>query len=783
MDYTSSQTVYPVLPLKHAVLFPDILMPVAVGRPQSVAAVEAAQASDNQKLIVAVQRDADKTVASLDDLYPVATVAIVTRVLQRQDHVLQVFLHGQERVSLTPVPGGGAYLQAVATPLPKLESESEEAIALFRNIRELVAKAVQQLGGVPEEMAPLLMQAEKPATLAYLVATMLNLETEQAVDLLGAESLLTLLRQVHERLAQEVHILELRQKIAGDAKSELDKTQREYILRQQLKQIKKELGEDSEQDEVELLRQQLQETELPDEIRTELDRELDRLQRLNPAAPDYQVLRSYLEFALELPWSAKTTDHLDLGQAQDILNADHFGLDDVKDRIIEHLAVMALKPDATSPILCLVGPPGVGKTSLGQSIARALGRRFERFSLGGVHDEAELRGHRRTYVGALPGRILQAVRRAGVSNPVLMLDEVDKLGRDFRGDPASALLEILDPAQNHTFRDHYLDLPFDLSHTLFLCTANTLETIPVPLLDRMEILHLPGYSEEEKLKIAQQYLVPRQIEQTGLTSEQLPLAEATLRRIISHYTREAGVRQLERTIGRVAQKIARKVAMREAVSGHLEPEDLEDLLGPEMYRVEAVRQHPPAGVVAGLAVTPTGGDVLYVEAQMLPGGKGLTLTGQLGDVMRESAEIARNLLWAEAARYGIKVQRFDENGLHIHVPAGATPKDGPSAGIAMATALTSLLTNKPVRDDTAMTGEITLSGLVLPVGGIKEKVLAARRAGLTRVILPKANAKDLRKLPSEVSEEMEFVFVECFNEVIDDAIPQLELTFYSEIAV
>jgi ATP-dependent Lon protease len=758
-------------------------MPVAVGRPQSVAAVEAAQASDNQKLIVAVQRDADKTVASLDDLYPVATVAIVTRVLQRQDHVLQVFLHGEERVSLTPVPGGGAYLQAVATPLPKLESESEEAIALFRNIRELVAKAVQQLGGVPEEMAPLLMQAEKPATLAYLVATMLNLETEQAVDLLGAESLLTLLRQVHERLAQEVHILELRQKIAGDAKSELDKTQREYILRQQLKQIKKELGEDSEQDEVELLRQQLQETELPDEIRTELDRELDRLQRLNPAAPDYQVLRSYLEFALELPWSAKTTDHLDLGQAQDILNADHFGLDDVKDRIIEHLAVMALKPDATSPILCLVGPPGVGKTSLGQSIARALGRRFERFSLGGVHDEAELRGHRRTYVGALPGRILQAVRRAGVSNPVLMLDEVDKLGRDFRGDPASALLEILDPAQNHTFRDHYLDLPFDLSHTLFLCTANTLETIPVPLLDRMEILHLPGYSEEEKLKIAQQYLVPRQIEQTGLTSEQLPLAEATLRRIISHYTREAGVRQLERTIGRVAQKIARKVAMREAVSGHLEPEDLEDLLGPEMYRVEAVRQHPPAGVVAGLAVTPTGGDVLYVEAQMLPGGKGLTLTGQLGDVMRESAEIARNLLWAEAARYGIKVQRFDENGLHIHVPAGATPKDGPSAGIAMATALTSLLTNKPVRDDTAMTGEITLSGLVLPVGGIKEKVLAARRAGLTRVILPKANAKDLRKLPSEVSEEMEFVFVECFNEVIDDAIPQLELTFYAEIAV
>ncbi|MDH3601400.1 MAG: endopeptidase La [Candidatus Tectomicrobia bacterium] len=783
MDYTSSQAVYPVLPLKHAVLFPDILMPVAVGRPQSVAAVEAAQASENQKLIVAAQRDPDKPVSGLDDLYPVATVAIVTRVLQRQDNVLQVFLQGQERVSLSPAPTGDAYLQVNATPLPKLESTSEESIALFRNIRELVAKAVQQLGGVPEEMAPLLMHAEKPATLAYLVATMLNLELEEAINLLKAESLLDLLRQVHQRLAQEVHILELRQKIAGDAKSELDKTQREYVLRQQLKQIQKELGEDAEQDEVELLRQQLQETELPDEIRVELERELDRLQRLNPAAPDYQVLRSYLEFALELPWSDKTTDQLDLAHAQDILNEDHFGLDDVKDRIIEHLAVMALKPDATSPILCLVGPPGVGKTSLGQSVARALGRRFERFSLGGVHDEAELRGHRRTYVGALPGRILQAVRRAGVSNPVLMLDEVDKLGRDFRGDPASALLEILDPAQNHTFRDHYLDLPFDLSHTLFLCTANTLETIPGPLLDRMEILNLPGYSEEEKLKIAQQYLMPRRIEQTGLTSEQLPLAEATLRRMISHYTREAGVRQLERTIGRIAQKIARKVAVKEALPSQLEPEDLEDLLGPEMYLVESVRKHPPAGVVAGLAVTPTGGDVLYVEAQLLPGGKGLTLTGQLGDVMRESAEIARNLLWAEASRFGIKVQRFDKNGLHIHVPAGATPKDGPSAGIAMATALTSLLTNKPVRDDTAMTGEITLSGLVLPVGGVKEKVLAARRAGLTRVILPKANAKDLRKLPAEVSEEMEFVFVERFNEVIDDAIPQLELTFYSEIAV
>jgi ATP-dependent Lon protease len=500
-------------------------------------------------------------------------------------------------------------------------------------------------------------------------------------------------------------------------------------------------------------------------------------------SPDHQVLRSYLEFALELPWLKSTTDQLDLVHAQTIMNEDHYGLEEVKDRIIEHLAVMKLKPDASSPILCLVGPPGVGKTSLGQSIARALGRRFERFSLGGVHDEAELRGHRRTYIGALPGRILQAVRRAGVSNPVVMLDEVDKLGRDFRGDPASALLEILDPAQNYTFRDHYLDLPFDLSNVFFVCTANSLETIPGPLLDRMEILSLSGYSEEEKLAIAQQYLVPRQRENTGLSETQFPLTESALQRMISHYTREAGVRQLERTIGRVAQKIARKVAMDESLPNQVEPEELEDLLGPEIYRVEAARQKLPAGVVAGLAVTPTGGDVLYIEAQRLPGGKGLSMTGQLGDVMRESAEIARNLLWGEASRFGIKTQYFDENGLHIHVPAGATPKDGPSAGIAMATALTSLLTQKPMRDDTAMTGEITLSGLVLPVGGIKEKVLAAQRAGLTRVILPKANAKDLRKLPAAVSEAMEFVFVERFDEVAREAIPNLSATYFTEIPV
>jgi ATP-dependent Lon protease len=768
---------YPVLPLKSTVLFPHILMPVTVGRPQSVAAAEAALALEDKMLVAAVQRDPQTQTPGLSDLYPTATLAIIKRVIQRQHNVLQLLLQGVERVELQQVIDTTPYLHVTVTPLPEPQEESPEATALFRNVQDLVRTAVKHLETIPEDMANLLINTAEPIKLAYLIAMVLNIDTEQAMQLLMADDLHTLLQRIYEHLAREVQILELRQKIAGETQVELDKAQRDYVLRQQLRQIKKELGEDDDQDDTELLRQHLAETELPEEVRKELERELSRLQRLAPAAPDHQILRSYLEFALELPWAATTTDQLDLTRAQLILNEDHFGLEDIKDRIIEHLAVMQLKPEAKSPILCFVGPPGVGKTSLGHSIARALGRRFERFSLGGMHDEAELRGHRRTYIGALPGRILQAIRRVGVRNPVLMLDEVDKLGHDFRGDPAAALLEILDPAQNHTFRDHYLDLPFDLSKVFFICTANALESIPGPLLDRLELMTLAGYSEEEKLEIAKRYLMPRQLEHTGLTPEQLPLSEAALRTMISRYTRESGVRQLERTIGQVARKIARRVAMHETLPACLEPGDLDDLLGPEMYSWEEARQNLPAGVAAGLAVTPTGGDVLYVEAQLLPGGKGLTLTGQLGDVMRESAEIARNLLWAEASQLDVDVKTFESNGMHVHVPAGAIPKDGPSAGIALATALASLLTRKPIRSDTAMTGEITLAGLVLPVGGIKEKVLAARRAGLRRVILPKANAKDLRKLPDAVRNEMTLILVERFAEVIHNAIADLDLAY------
>ena len=771
---------YPVLPLKSTVLFPHILLPVAVGRPMSVAAAEATLASEDKRLVAAVQRDPQTQAPGLADLYPTATLAVVKRVIQRHENVLQLVLQGVERVELLHDVESSDYMRVAVRPLTEPEDNSTEVTALFRNIQDLVRQAVQYLDTIPEDMANLLINTVEPVKLAYLIATVLNIDTQQEIELLTTDNLRSLLEQIAEHLSREVQILSLRRKIAGETQVELDKAQREYVLRQQLRQIKKELGEDEDQDDVDVLRERLAETELPDEVRKELEREVSRLQRLSPMAPDHQLLRSYLEFALELPWTAATVDQLDLKRAQDILNEDHFGLDDIKDRIIEHLAVMQLKPESPSPILCFVGPPGVGKTSLGHSIARALERRFERFSLGGVHDEAELRGHRRTYIGSLPGRILQAIRRSEVRNPVLMLDEVDKLGRDFRGDPAAALLEILDPAQNHTFRDHYLDLPFDLSKVFFICTANTLETIPAPLIDRLEILTLAGYSAEEKLEIAWRYLLPRQVERNGLTAEQLPLSAAALRTIIDHYTHEAGVRQLERMVGQVARKIARQVAMQETLRESLEADDLDDLLGPETHLLEEARQNLAPGVAAGLAVTPAGGDVLYIEAQLLPGGKGLTLTGQLGEVMRESAEIARDLLWSAAGRLDIQAKNFETNGMHVHVPAGAIPKDGPSAGIAVAAALTSLLTHTPVRSDTAMTGEITLAGLVLPVGGVKEKVLAARRAGFRRVILPKANAKDLRKLPDAVRDEMEFLLAEQFDDVIRNAIPDLELADLSK---
>ena len=763
-------TTYPVLPLKSTVLFPHILMPVAVGRPQSVAAAEAALAMEEKMLVAAVQRDPQTQTPDLSDLYPIATLAVVKRVIQRQHNVLQLLLQGIERVELQQVIDTTPCLHVAVIPLPEPQEESLEVTALFQNVQDLVRKAVKHLDTIPEDMANLLINTTEPIKLAYLIAMVLNIDTEQEMQLLMADNLHTLLQRIYEHLAREVQILELRQKIAGETQVEIDKAQREYVLRQQLRQIKKELGEDDDQDDTELLRQRLAETELPEEVRKELDRELSRLQRLAPAAPDHQVLRSYLEFALELPWTATTTDQLDLTRAQLILNEDHFGLEDIKDRIIEHLAVMQLKPEAKSPILCFVGPPGVGKTSLGHSIARALGRRFERFSLGGVHDEAELRGHRRTYIGALPGRILQAIRRVGVRNPVLMLDEVDKLGRDFRGDPAAALLEILDPAQNHTFRDHYLDLPFDLSKVFFICTVNALETIPSPLLDRMEIMTLAGYSEEEKLEIAKRYLLPRQIKENGIKVKDIKLDDKTIQKIIANYTREAGLRNLEREIGKICRKMARKIA--EGAKGPFAVTDrtLEKYLGPPKHIPEMEQELiDQPGLATGLAWTEVGGEILYIEVSILKGKGNLTLTGQLGEVMKESAQAALSYCRSRIKQLKLKESYFEEIDIHVHVPAGAIPKDGPSAGITMATALYSALSGKKVRQDVAMTGEITLRGRILPIGGLREKALAALRAGIKTIIIPDQNQKDLVDIPEDLRKQLKFIPVKN----MDQAFPHL----------
>jgi ATP-dependent Lon protease len=624
---------------------------------------------------------------------------------------------------------------------------------------------------LPVEFARAITSQSDPLQMVWILASVLSLDVALEHSLLAVETRGEALRLIHAHLSHELQILEIRGKIATKAQDEMGKEQREYVLRQQLRAIQQELGGKEGESELELLRERLKSADLPEEVRKEADREMSRLERLSTQAPDYNVGRTWLELILELPWLKAGVSAIDIPAARQILADDHYGLKDVKERILEHLGVLKLNPGAKAPILCFVGPPGVGKTSLGQSIARALGRKFERLSLGGMHDEAELRGHRRTYIGAMAGRIIQSIRRAGVNNPVLMLDEVDKLGRDFRGDPAAALLEILDPEQNKTFRDNYLDLPFDISKVFFVMTANTLDTVPQPLLDRMEVVRLAGYSEEEKLEIARRYQVPKQLKEAGISIDLCVLSDEALRLIISRYTREAGVRQLERAIGRVMRKVALKVAEGTPGSVEIRKEELTDLLGPERFSPEQARKNVPPGVATGLAWTEAGGDVLYIEAALLKDGKGLSLTGQLGEVMQESAKTAQSYIWSHANEFSIDQSMFRRYGVHVHVPAGAIPKDGPSAGVTMTTALTSLYTGLPVRSDTAMTGEVTLSGLVLPVGGIKEKMLAARRLGIRRVIIPKQNEKDLRDLPEDARNEMEFIVAEHVHEVLRAAIP------------
>src|SRR5882724_734740 len=746
-----------------------MLMPLNVGRPSSIAAIEAALASEEKEIVVVAQRDAAVDSPGLTDLYSIGTKAVIKKMARRADGLLEVVLLGVERVVLIKLEQHGVYQKARIKPLPLPQEKSPEIEALRREVGELAVRALALTQPqAADRLSQLIADVKDSLRLVYTLGPMFSLELEKEQALLEAPTVADCLRLMHSYLAQELQVLELRSKIASQAESEMTREQREYLLRQQLRAIQKELGgENPEQSEIALLREHLAKADLPEDVRKEAERELARLEKLTPAAPDYHVTRTYLDFLLELPWKVSTEDVLDISRARQILDEDHYDLREVKERILEHLGVLKLNPTAKSPILCFVGPPGVGKTSLGQSIARGLGRKFERLSLGGMHDEAELRGHRRTYIGAMPGRIIQAMRRAGVNNPVLMLDEVDKLGRDFRGDPTAALLEILDPEQNRNFRDNYLDLPFDLSKVFFIATANTLSPVPPALRDRMEVIRLSGYTEEEKLHIAKRYLVPRQVKEAGLREEQLQFTDEAIQGIISRYTREAGVRQLERNIGSVARKVALKVAQGKGDVFTVKPEELEDYLGHEMFFHEMARQTLPPGVATGMAVTEMGGEVLFIEATLLPGSKGLTLTGQLGEVMQESAKAALSYLWSHSDDLGFDcAEKFENSGVHVHVPAGATPKDGPSAGVAIISALASLCSGRPVRSDTAMTGEITLSGLVLPVGGIKGKVLAARRSGMKRVVLPRRNEHDLKDVPEEALRDLEVVLVDRIDELL-----------------
>lgn len=765
----------PVLPIKRTVLFPGIMMPLTIGRKRSIAAVEAAMKTEDKTILVVAQRDHLAEEPGLEGLYTIGTKAIVKQVGRSEEGTIHALVQGLERVALLKVEQAEPFLLVQARQLDRPADQGTEVQALHRAIQGLVTDLPRliQAPGI-QEAAAAFSNEDNPVALAYRVASLLNLTVQDEQKLLESSSTIELLRSLYGALLKEIQILQLRDKITSEAQAKIGKTQREYVLREQLKAIQQELGEgEGEENEITELKKQIQEADLPDHVRKEVEREVARLAKVPPSSPDHQVLRTYLELVLELPWKKASEDHLALSKVRQVLEEDHYGMKEVKERIVEHLAVLKLNPTAKAPILCLVGPPGVGKTSLGQSIARSMGRTFERLSLGGVHDEAELRGHRRTYVGALPGRIIQAMRRANVNNPVLMLDEVDKMGRDFRGDPAAALLEVLDPAQNHTFRDHYLDLPFDLSKVFFITTANTLDTISQPLLDRMEIIRLQGYSEREKAEIARRYLWPRRLKEAGLDASQALLSDDLLNLVISRYTREAGVRQLEQMLGRLTRKVA--LAFAELPDGQgrtpvsIQPDVLPDWLGSERFMPEEARKVLPAGVATGLAWTPSGGDVLYIETTLLPGSHELTITGQLGDVMQESARAARSYLWSHAESMGLDISRFKRNGVHIHVPSGAIPKDGPSAGITMATALASSYIGEAVRSDTAMTGEISLSGLVLPVGGIKEKVLAAHRAGIKRVILPKSNEKDLKEVPQEVREDLTFILVERIEEVLPAA--------------
>ena len=760
--------VLPVLPLRDIVIFPFMIVPLYVSRERSIKAVDQAL-SDNRMILLAAQRRQDDEDPGPEDVFPVGTVALIMRMLKLPDGRIRVLVQGVGRARVESFEQGPTHLQArvVAVPEPEVSERGLEVEALMRNVKAALEKSANLGKAISPEVIVIATNMDEAGRLADLTASNLDLKVEGAQEILETLDPLDRLRRVHELMTKELEVLAMQQEISSQAKGEMDRSQREFFLRQQLKAIQSELGEGNELgEEIAQLKEKAHKVRMPKPVLEEVERQLKKLERMHPDSAETATLRNWLDWMVTLPWGRSTKDSLDLAEAQRILDEDHYGLEKVKERIVEYLAVRKLRDRTKGPLLCFVGPPGVGKTSLGKSIARALGRKFVRLSLGGVKDEAEIRGHRRTYVGAMPGRIVQGIHQAGSNNPVFMMDEVDKIGADYRGDPSSALLEVLDPEQNNSFRDHYLNVPFDLSNVMFICTANLTDTIQPAFLDRMEVIRLAGYTEEEKVEIARRHLIPKQLEEHGLASGQLELPERTLRVMINSYTREAGLRNLEREIAAVARKVARRVAEGKPGRSRVTPSLLPRMLGAPKILPEELLKRDQVGIAMGLAWTATGGDVMFIEATAMKGKGQLTLTGHLGDVMKESAQAALSFARTRSPRYGIEDDYFGSHDVHVHVPEGAIPKDGPSAGITMATAMISVFTNRPVRRSVAMTGEITLRGNVLPIGGLKEKILAARRAGITTLIAPRLNLKELEEIPAHLKRGLEIHLVDEVDEVL-----------------
>ncbi len=784
-DQIKIPDVLPILPLRDIVIFPFMIVPLFVSRERSIKAVDQALA-ENRMIMLVAQKDIGKEEPGANDIYAVGTAAIIMRMLKLPDGRIRILVQGLSRGRITQVEDTNGFLQARIEALQEPESDTGlEMEALMRNVRGSLEKSVQLGKNVSPEVMAIAANLDDPGRLADLAASNLELKVEDAQSVIESLEISPRLRRVNELLAKEIEVLTVQAEINTQAKGEIDRSQREFYLRQQLKAIQSELGEGNElAEDITQYREKMGKAKIPKPVEEEVERQLKKLERMHPDAAETATLRNWLDIMVALPWSKHSKENLDLKKAEEILDQDHYGLEKVKERIIEALAVRKIKEKAKGNILCLVGPPGVGKTSLGRSIAKAVNRKFVRLSLGGVHDEAEIRGHRRTYVGAMPGRLIQSIQQAGTNNPLIMLDEIDKVSSDFRGDPSSALLEVLDPEQNFSFRDNYLGVPFDLSNVMFMTTANMLDTIQSALRDRMEIIRLSGYTEEEKLQIARRHLLPKQMDENGISSKVLEISDSALREAIVKYTRESGLRQLEREIGKVCRKIARRVAEGNNKKVKLTVKNLAEFLGVPKIEPEEALKHDQVGVATGLAVTATGGDILFIEAIAMKGKGGLQLTGQLGDVMKESAQAAYSYARSRAKELGIDEEKFSTTDIHIHIPEGAIPKDGPSAGITMATAMVSVLSNRPIRKTIAMTGELTLRGNVLAIGGVKEKVLAAHRAKVEKIILPEQNRKDMEDVPKDVQKVMQFVFVSDVREVFKEALlpPMKEAEDKGEVA-